>query len=446
VRLAAAAALVAAALLAGCPGGVGLEPPAAPPAYAPAAGDVPNPERGFYVPDYDAPGARGRGVTLVRHVFDLAPYRERPLSPAFLDGVASELARARRREVKLVPRFAYGFRRGTRDATRARVVQHLRQLAPVLREHADAIAFVEAGLIGWWGEWHHSSNGLIGEDGRPNAQTRRVLAALLRAVPRERMVAVRYPAVKQALLGRAPVGAREAGSGSARARVGHHDDCMFASPTHWGTYPADRIAQAKAYVAADTRHVVQGGETCSAGPEARPLIACPSALRELERLHVSTLNARFHPDVLETWRREGCLEEIRARLGYRFVLQDAEVPATVARGGRLEVALRVDNEGFAAPYNHRPVELVLRRPGAAPVRLATRADARDWQPGDPRDVRLRARLPRALPPGSYEVLLALPDPAPRLRGRPGYAVRLANEGLWEPATGLNALRRAVEIG
>ncbi len=265
MRAALAAALVAAAVLTGCLGRVQVDPPAAPPpsgAYVPAAGDVPNPERGFYVPDYDAAGARARGVTLVRQVVDLAPYRERPLSPVLLRRVADELERARARGVKLVPRFAYGFRRGTVDASRARVVGHLRQLAPVLREHADAIAFVEAGFIGWWGEWHHSANGLIGEDGRPNAETRRVLDALLRAVPASRMVAVRYPRAKRELLGRAPLRAAEAGTRTPRARVGHHDDCLFASRTNWGTYPADAIGETKAYLAADTAWVVQGGETC----------------------------------------------------------------------------------------------------------------------------------------------------------------------------------------
>jgi len=36
-------------------------------------------------------------------------------------------------------------------------------------------------------------------------------------------------------------------------------------------------------------------------------------------------------------------------------------------------------------------------------------------------------------------VLSLPDPETRLRDRPEYSIRLANKGLWEPATGSNLL-------
>jgi hypothetical protein len=55
-----------------------------------------------------------------------------------------------------------------------------------------------------------------------------------------------------------------------------------------------------------------------------------------------------------------------------------------------------------------------------------------------------AALP-ALAPGAYDLLLHLPDASPRLRERPAYAVRLANAGVWEAATGLNALGGTVRV-
>jgi hypothetical protein len=42
-------------------------------------------------------------------------------------------------------------------------------------------------------------------------------------------------------------------------------------------------------------------------------------------------------------------------------------------------------------------------------------------------------------PGVCDILLQLPDSAPSLSDRPEYAVRLANPGVWEPATGMNRL-------
>jgi hypothetical protein len=48
-------------------------------------------------------------------------------------------------------------------------------------------------------------------------------------------------------------------------------------------------------------------------------------------------------------------------------------------------------------------------------------------------------------PGEYDVLLYLPDAAERLRDRPEYAVRFANDGVWEPDTGMNRLSTVVKV-
>jgi hypothetical protein len=66
-------------------------------------------------------------------------------------------------------------------------------------------------------------------------------------------------------------------------------------------------------------------------------------------------------------------------------------------------------------------------------------DPRRWAPEAVHEVRIDTRLPRALRPGTYAAYLSLPDPAPRLRGRPAYSIRLANKGLWKPRTGYNDL-------
>ena len=60
-------------------------------------------------------------------------------------------------------------------------------------------------------------------------------------------------------------------------------------------------------------------------------------------------------------------------------------------------------------------------------------------------------LPADIPAGMYAVLLNLPDPSPAapggeaLRKDPRYSIRLANEDLYEPDTGCNALKQTVMI-
>lgn len=44
-----------------------------------------------------------------------------------------------------------------------------------------------------------------------------------------------------------------------------------------------------------------------------PRSDCPTALKELEELHYTYLNADYHPDVLDAWNSQDCFDEVRAR-------------------------------------------------------------------------------------------------------------------------------------
>ena len=185
------------------------------------------------------------------------------------------------------------------------MLAHLDQLAPILAENSDVIAFMEAGFIGAWGEWHHSTNDL-----EALAAKAAVLRKLLRVLPPSRAVALRYQRDKQAIFARGrPIEPAEAFTGTDFARVGHHNDCFLASADNWGTYrPHDAAALGaqKAYLRAENRFLPQGGETCNANSDAAPFIQCPNALTELAHLRWSQLNFDYHPEVIKLWRSQGC--------------------------------------------------------------------------------------------------------------------------------------------
>jgi hypothetical protein len=418
--------------------------------YAEDSADYPNPERGFSKSKGPDASARAAGMTLVHVYFRLDRFRDSPLPQRFLDQVAAQFAEARESGVKLVPRFTYNFPEGMpnpkvdRDAPLSRVLDQLDQLAPVLRANADVIAFLEAGFVGAWGEWHHSTSGL---DELP--AKRAIVRRLLQILPPSRSIVLRYERDKRAIFGRdAPLTAVEAFTGEPVARVGHHDDCFLASKDDWDTYrpaPGRPIAAAKGYLSAENRYVPQGGETCNDGPDAQPYIGCANAMKDLAAEHWSQLNSDYNLKVLDRWKREGCYAEISKRLGYRLRLVRATYRARVSAGGIFRAALTLVNDGFAAPYNPRDLELVLRAAGRS-FRLRLPQDPRRWLPGAPVVLDLRVRLPSAMRPGAYKAYLALPDPEPRLRSRPEYAIRLANRGVWRPATGENALNWRIEVG
>lgn len=426
----------------------------------------PNPERGFYYQtsynprDGRIPAAlntaalrkwRDSGISLVRMYYIFSAFRETPLSPFMLERITADLGAVREAGMKMIPRFAYNFGPiGEPDAPAERIIEHLNQLAPVLAANQDVLAFVEAGFIGTWGEWHNSTNGLFDPIPgawwqRVNDKSRAVVEKLLEAVPPGRMIALRYPRHKMDLYGPEPLTDGEAFSETPKARAGAHNDCFVASKDDAGTYTS-RIDQEKQFYRQDNLFVPQGGETCSASDNARPYLGCANSLRHLEELHFHTLNIGFEVKVLDEWRAGGCMAEIERRLGFRFRLVESEAPASVAPGGELRLSLTIANDGFANAYNRRPVEIVLRPVnGEAPLRLTANEEPRRWMPGRETVVRMNVVVPETAHAGEYEVLLALPDAAASLRDKPEYAVRMANEGVWEPATGMNRLAHTISI-
>ncbi|AQZ65564.1 unnamed protein product [[Actinomadura] parvosata subsp. kistnae] len=420
--------------------------------YSPTTADFPNPERGLYHHTGDCDKndfslatlqsyRTGQNISLVMCVFYLAEFRTSPISQAALDQLQQQLDTVRAAGLKMILRFAYTTSTDGADAAKDRVLAHLDQLKPYLNANKDVIYLMQAGFIGAWGEWYYTQN--FGNAGTVTAtdwaNRKAVVDKLLSVLPSSRMVQLRTPKFKRTLYATTPVGSGQAYGGSAVARLGHHNDCFLASPDDYGTY--ENAAVEYPYLEADTSYVAMGGETCNPNP---PRSDCPTAKDELSRFHWSYLNTDYHTGVLGSWSAGGCLAEITRSLGYRLALRSGTYPSTAARGGALPVTITLRNDGYAAPFNPRGLELVLRNTSTGALhRLPLSADPRRWAAGATSTISQTVTVPASLPAGRYALLLGLPDPL--LSARPEYSIRLANEGVWEPATGLNDLRHTVTI-
>ena len=399
-----------------------------------------NPERGYYT-TYDLRGAgdasriRTGGKSLAISIVRLDAYRDSALDAALLADLTRGFTAARAAGLKVVLRFTYNASL-TADASKARILGHLDQLKPLLAANADVIAVMQAGFIGAWGEWHSSTNNL-GNDADRTA----ILNAILTALPASRQVAVRTPMFKGAAFGTAALTETEAWSGSPKARVGHHNDCFLASPSDLGTY-ASPVPTWMSYVAAEGRYTAVGGETCALYA-ART--ACAPAIAEMTDKRWSYLNSEWNTTVLAGWDAGGCGAEIKRRLGYRFVLDQVVHTEAVAPGGELALRLDIKNRGFASPFNKRPIEIVLSHGGSRMVARLSGADARRWAAGASTSVTARLRIPATIAAGTYTLALRLPDDASSLAGDKRYAIRLANDGVWNDATGDNTLTTALRI-
>jgi len=415
-------------------------PELAPPAtvgFQPSTANLCNPERGFvdsidFLNTSDYSGYRSQGVSLLWSYVRLDAYRSIPLDATFLANLDAALGRVRAGGVKVFLRFTYNFSGSAPDAPKSVILNHIAQLGPILSRNADVIAFMQAGFIGAWGEWHDSTNGLDN-----TTDHRDILFALLDVLPKTTMVELRYPIDKGEIFNTtAPLTPATAFTQTNQARCGFHNDCFLADSSDGGTYPSGGTDW-KAFLAQDGRFGPVGGETCALDS---PRSDCPTATSELSSLHFSWLNRDYNGDVLSSWQNQGCYGAIHLALGYRFVLNSATFTQVVRAGQPISLQLNLTNAGYAAMYNNRPVLLVLDNASSRielPLPVSV-ADPRRWEAG-PTQVNATVTLPAGTAPGCYRLSLWLPDPAPGLGKNPLYAVQFANTGTWDPATGLNVL-------
>jgi len=463
--------------------------------------DFPNPERGFYkhfevfssnftpMPAW-AEDFRLHGVadasntytvqpTLILRLFYLDNFISADISPTFLAAISEDFNRLRAMGFKAIVRFAYTKNevRPFNEPSKNRILSHLAQLKPVLHKHRDVIALVQHGFIGAYGEGYYTDIFSVpGETWSAENWNDRadVLTALLKAVPSDRMVQVRIPQQKQkhvhgvaAPTSSPPMHMSQAHTDSPIARIGFHNDCFLASDTDVGTFVNYDTGTAgmdttrlRDYAAGDSAFVVVGGETCA---EYVPDDDCASAGgradADLERFHYSFLNQDWNPNVNDDWAAQGCINDIIRRLGYRVRLVQATCTDEAQPGQVITVGLTIRNDGYAAPFNRRGLELVLRHAGTGAEYLANlteRHDARFWLPGQDHVAATRLKLPDTLPVGEYEILLHLPDVMPSLYGRLPFTIRLANDRamspggadlgtVWEPATGYHHLRQMLIV-
>jgi len=459
--------------------------------YTPTTALLPNPERGFfhytathsnnYTP-LDLATLQGyrqnENITLILRLFYLDDFIDSDISQTYLTAMQADFDTVREAGLKAIVRFAYAdqlhFAPGTTwppippysDATKEWILTHIEQLRPVLQANSDVIAVMQAGFIGVWGEWFYTDY-FVQDPWNPDMVTAtdyisrgHVLTATLAVLPPNRMVQARTPLNKQQIYdpqfprvytpGVGEMWAldpADAHNGSDIARTGHHNDCFLADDADFGTYA--HITEDKAYLAKETLYLPMGGETCNPNP---PRSQCPTALEELARFHWSYLNTDYHPEVLASWDTgvppHDCLDEVKQQLGYRFTLVEGTYADEVKAGDEFAVDIQLRNDGWAAPFNPRLVELLLRHKTSGVIYKATLPDdPRFWLADDNAIYSLNHTIctPAGMPLGDYELLLNLPDPEPLLYWRREYAIRLANALVWEDNTGYNKLLHTITV-
>lgn len=410
-----------------------------------------NPERGFFpqlAVNSERPGLdveklkayRTDHMTLMLRIFYLEKFKDKALSDAQLTLIRTDLQKVREAGMKCLLRFAYTNNMQVADAPLNIVEQHLDQLKPLFAESKDIIAFIQAGFIGAWGEWHASSNGLATTENQ-----RKVLFKLLSVLPKEIMVQVRTPGQKQRIFDTTrPISKAQAFKGSDIARTGHHNDCFLATDTDYGTYSDNNIDGEKQYISDEGLYVPTGGETCPPVPKEN-LPGCEFSIKTMKHLRWTYLHLNYYRPTVNGWKEAGCFDELQRDLGYRFSFRSAELPSKVPANKDFTIAIKIANTGYAPVYHSKVSSLVLRDTTSGKIyAIPVPVDIRDCKPSS--ELNIGVRLPtKGIPKGTYTLYFKISDRDEKLTDRPEYSIRLANPDVWDADRGMNSLKHNLQI-
>lgn len=318
------------------------------------------------------------------------------------------------------------------------ILDHIEDLAEVMNNYPAAIAYIEAGMIGRWGEWNCS----IHDINDPQLALD-VVGTWLSEIP-DRFVGLRRPRFKAD----APF------SSSQSARVSHYNDCFLYNSGHRGTYdPGVSMTTVQEYrdylqgtnaTNGETYSVPMGGESCGMDPDypASGDTYAPIAGQANEFCAKGQLAFRdYRYSYLSAWETtwplnwiaEGCWSQVQQELGYRFDLDRVDIIGNVFPGAAVTVEFEVQNDGYARLYRSRDAELIFAT-GATVVERVTLpgVDPADWVPGSSIDT-VNITIPSSLNPATYQIGVALPDPD--AIANPLHSIRFANDN-WDETTGV----------
>lgn len=412
----------------------------------------PNPERGFYsaVDFYSATASpitatklklnRSFNRTLFYTGYYLTDYMESDIAPEYLELIRKNMQVLREGGAKCVLRFAYKtdmYETGHPwDASPEWVHRHIEQLKPIMQEYGDVILCLQAGFIGVWGEWAYTDHFVSGPSTPEEYSLRKkVMVALLDAMPKDRQVAVRCGRYKMNMFLESfadSVTLATAYNESDISRICAHNDCFGADSGDMGTFSKKGERD---FWKNESRYLIMGGETCQVSNYCK----CERSLQDMVDYHWTYLNSGYNSNVLGRWKTDGCYDEVERRLGYRLVLMETSQTRKPSAGKDFQIVLKIRNTGFAAPVNPRLVEFVLvDGNGNRTVYEMDDVDPRYWFAGETVTIDKTIRLPEDAA-GDCRLYLNLPDPKPTLRGNPLFSIRLANEKIWNEDKGYNRI-------
>lgn len=417
--------------------------------YTSSTESFPNPDRGFYrysstglvssTTNYSLLSAstlsafRAQNITVIHRTFYINQFISTPISSSYLANMQTDFNTIRNAGLKVIIRFAYSKSESATylDATKAQIVAHIQQVAPIIVANKDVISIYQYGWIGCWGETYYTSQ--IDEFGNSDYENytaaqwvnrKEVLDAMIAATPIEIPVQVRYVYHKQRMY---PNG---------NDRVGFYNDAFLNAWGDSGTFLVNNSSAQPSttdsnYLQTQTTNLPMAGETDALNA---PRTDCANAMLEMNKYNWSLLNKDYLVANITNWTSQGCFSEMEKKLGYRFELLNS----TIANN---TLTVNLQNVGFANIFKPRKAFLIMKNTATnTEYSYEISSDLRTWKKGI--SIQISKTLDMVLPSGVYQMYLNLPDPN---ISNPLYSIRLSNTGTWDAIKGYNNLNQSITI-
>lgn len=410
-------------------------------------------------------------ITLVKSVVKIQQYSG-DIPQARLDEIKADFDAVRAAGAKVIWRVSYNTSINTGEPCMEVINRHYDQLLSIVLENIDIIFSFGLGTFGgsreaccqsFWIKSYDTFSSLV-----PGLKA--LYNKLINAISTTRNVTLRYPIYKYQLLdwtandlpkdlpaypsAAKPLTAANAFDGSKQARIGFVQD-NFAGDIDGYGFTLAWEAPDRNFVEQDTKFALITGELSAFTDYNRD-----NGFAELQKYHFSAFHATKtdgYPyegwdELSAVWKSKGQYTEIGKKLGYRFRLVSGKFqPKPLTKDSLLRVTLKVANDGWARIMNPRKVEIILReKTTGEKYTVEFDGDGRGnrlWLPGpgEEKELAISKPLPTTIKLGSYDLLLNLADPYPKLHDRPDYSIRVANNNIWEAETGYNKLLQSITI-
>jgi len=414
--------------------------------YASTSNIIPNPEKGFY--RYTSTGSSDRytllnqstisgyrtneNITVIQRQFFLKPFiTGTPITSTYLSNMQTDFNRIRNAGAKVIVRFTYtSSSASVYQPTKAQILAHIAQLAPVVNANRDVIVSIQAGFIGRYGEWYYTGSSEFGNGDFTVLTTtqwnnrKEVMDKMVSSFDSSIPLQVRYVFAKQKMYGNTFIG-----------RIGFYNDSFLGTWGDSGTFIVNGSLGTPS--AADVTYWQNSTVNNPVSGESNminsPRTDCTNALIELNRYNWSLINKDYFPTVITNWQTNGCFSTIQKSIGYDFRLNTSNITNGV-------LTINIGNYGYANLFKDRKAYLVCKNT-TTNVNYSFLID-NNFKNCATTSYNITTNLTTlGLPSGSYKLYINLPDP---LINNKLYSIQTSNLNTWT-SEGFNDLLQTYSL-